>query len=236
MEQASSLVKRQRSDFAWMSNGRRRRRSTRSAAVVFAAMLCGGTPLHGEIVDWLYDVEVTAKSQAQADQRLAARSALREMLTRMTGLRNVPLSQPIVRALDSPEMYYVGYRFIQVRDDGEQRLQVNFEPESIQELVSEASLPIWSADRPRVLAWLAVREDGRIRVLDSNSDHPLAISLRQRSRQRGVPLRLPLMDLEDRELISPVSRVGRVRIFASLRFAPLCRRGGAGRTRNPAAQ
>ena len=205
MEQASSLVKRQRSDFAWMSNGRRRRRSTRSAAVVFAAMLCGGTPLHGEIVDWLYDVEVTAKSQAQADQRLAARSALREMLTRMTGLRNVPLSQPIVRALDSPEMYYVGYRFIQVRDDGEQRLQVNFEPESIQELVSEASLPIWSADRPRVLAWLAVREDGRIRVLDSNSEHPLAISLRQRSRQRGVPLRLPLMDLEDRELISPVA-------------------------------
>ena len=170
--------------------------------MVFLAVLCG-TPLHGEMVEWLYDVEVPARSQAQDDQRRAARTALREMLTRMTGLRNVPMSQPIVRALNSPELYYVQYRFIQARDDAEQRLQVSFEPRAIQELVSEAALPIWSADRPRILAWLAIREDGRIRVLDSNSDHPLAESLQQRSRQRGVPLQLPLLDLEDRELISP---------------------------------
>lgn len=173
------------------------------AAAIFLAVLCGGTPLHGETIGWLYDVEVPARSQAQDDQRHAARSALREMLMRMTGLRNVPMSQPIVRALNSPELYYVQYRFIQARDDGEQRLQVSFQPKAIQELVSDAALPIWSADRPRILAWLAVREDGRVRVLDSNSDHPLAESLRQRSRQRGVPLQLPLLDLEDRELISP---------------------------------
>jgi hypothetical protein len=202
MERTSSQVKRQKSVSAWLNNGRRWW-SSAPAAAVFSAVLCGGTPLHGEIVDWLYDVEVPARSQAQGDQRDAARTALREMLTRMTGLRNVPMSQPIVRALNSPELYYVQYRFIQARDDGEQRLQVSFEPKAIQELVSDAALPIWSADRPRILAWLAIREDGRVRVLDSNSDHPLAESVRQRSRQRGVPLQLPLLDLEDRELISP---------------------------------
>lgn len=203
MEQTSSRVKRQESVSAWVDNGRRRWWSACPAAAVFSAVLCGGTPLHGETVEWLYDVVVPAKSQAQDDQRHAARTALREMLTRMTGLRNVPMSQPIVRALNSPELYYVQYRFIQARDDGEQRLQVSFEPKAVQDLVSDAALPIWSADRPRILAWLAIREDGRIRVLDSNSDHPLAESLRQRSRQRGVPLQLPLLDLEDRELISP---------------------------------
>ena len=175
----------------------------RPAAAIFLALMCGATPLRGETVEWLYDVEVPARSQAQDDQRRAARAALREMLTRMTGLRNVPMSQPIVRALNSPESYYVQYRFIQARDDAEQRLRVSFEPRAIQALVSSAALPIWSADRPRILAWLAIREDGRVRVLDSNSDHPLAESLRQRSRQRGVPLQLPLLDLEDRELISP---------------------------------
>ena len=121
----------------------------------------------------------------------------------MTGLKNVPMSQPIVEALNAPELYYMQYRFVQDRSDPDQRLQVSFEPQAIQDLVAEASLPIWGADRPRVLAWLAIREDGLIRVLDSGSDHPLANSLRQRSRQRGVPLKLPLMDLEDRELISP---------------------------------
>lgn len=171
--------------------------------MVCSAAVCCGVSAQGEVVDWLYDVEVPARSQAGEDQRSAVRSALREMLMRMTGLENLPMSEPVVRALNSPEQYYVKYRFVQARDDEEQRLQVSFEPKAVQELVSEAALPIWSADRPRVLAWLAIRENGRIRVLDSTSDHPLAEGLRQRSRQRGVPLRLPLLDLEDRELISP---------------------------------
>ena len=175
----------------------------RRAAVVCSAALCCGTPAHGEVVDWLYDVEVPAQSQAEADQRRAAASALRQMLVRMTGLKSLPMSQPIVRALNSPELYYVKYRFIQDEDGDKQQLQVSFEPKAVQELVSQAALPIWSADRPRVLAWLAIREGGRIHVLDSASDHPLAESLRQRSRQRGVLLRLPLLDLEDRSLISP---------------------------------
>ena len=182
--------------------GNRRHRQL-FAAVVCSATICCGASSHGEIVDWLYDVEVPARSQAGDDQRSAARSALREMLMRMTGLQNLPMSEPVVRALNSPERYYVQYRFIQAQDDEEQRLRVSFEPKAVQELVSEAALPIWSADRPRVLAWLAVRENGRIHVLDSASDHPLVQGLRERSRQRGVPLRLPLLDLEDRELISP---------------------------------
>ena len=202
MEQTSSRVKRPRSVSAWWSNGRWRRWSIRPAAAIFTAILCGGAPLRGETVEWLYDVEVPAKSQGQDDQRKAARAALREMLTRMTGLGDVPRSEPIARALNSPELYYGQYRFIQARDGGEQRLQVSFEPKAILDLVARAALPIWSADRPRVLAWLAVREQGRVRVLDSNSDHPLAAGLRQRSRQRGVPLQLPLLDLEDRALIS----------------------------------
>ena len=173
------------------------------AAMIITATICCGVSAHGELVNWLYDVEVPARSQAGEDQRSAARSALREMLMRMTGLENLPMSEPVVRALNSPERYYVKYRFIQARDHEEQRLHVSFEPKAVQELVSEAALPIWSADRPRVLAWLAIRENGRIRVLDSTSDHPLAEGLRQRSRQRGVPLRLPLLDLEDRQLISP---------------------------------
>ena len=168
-----------------------------------SATICCGVYAHGEIVNWLYDVEVPATSQAEDDQRSAARSALREMLMRMTGLENLPRSEPVVGALNAPERYYVQYRFIQSEADGEQRLRVSFEPKAVQDLVSEAALPIWGADRPRVLAWLAVRENGLVQVLDSTSDHPLARGLRQRSRQRGVPLRLPLLDLEDRELISP---------------------------------
>ena len=205
MEQPPPRAKRPRAVAASLTKGRHRRWQLRAAAAICSAALCCGAPAHGETVDWLYDVEVPAKSQAEADRRSAARSALREMLMRMTGLKNLPMSEPIVRALNSPELYYVKYRFIQAEEDDKQRLQVSFEPKAIQELVSEAALPIWSADRPRVLAWLAIREDGRIRVLDSTSDHPLAEGLRQRSRQRGVLLRLPLLDLEDKELISPTA-------------------------------
>ena len=182
-----------------------RRRAYRrfSAAVAGAAAISCGALAYGEPVDWLYDVDVPAKSQSEGDRRSAARAALREMLMRMTGLATVPMSDPVARALNAPERYYVQYRFTQAGDDEEQRVRVSFEPEAVQKLVADAALPIWSADRPTVLAWLAVRENGRIRILDSASDHPLAQGLRERSRQRGVPLRLPLLDLEDRDLISP---------------------------------
>lgn len=218
------------------------------------------------MLEWLYHVETPVSSRTSADRQAAARRALDTMLTRLTGLAEVPRSPAVNAALNAPERYYQRYSF--VADADETRLAVSFAPAALRELVAEARLPIWAADRPVALAWVVVAgatpqpaaipqvstqdrppgiaiplgapqpeaaasvvpetpgalpatpatpsqmggaADGTNAhavgevVLSSTSRHPLATALRQRARQRGIEIRLPLMDLEDRDRIRPAT-------------------------------
>ena len=161
-----------------------------------------GGNAHGAVVPWLYDVEAPVASQRAADRRSASRAALREMLTRLTGLRSVPMSEPVQAALRDPGPYYVQYRFLPRNTEGEMRLGVSFSPKAVRDLVSRAALPIWSANRPVGLAWLAVVVEGTPTVLSRESDHPLVEGLRSRARQRGIEVALPLLDDQDTARIS----------------------------------
>ncbi|MYE11456.1 MAG: DUF2066 domain-containing protein [Gammaproteobacteria bacterium] len=161
-----------------------------------------GANAYGAVVPWLYDVEAPVASQGAADRRSASRTALREMLMRLTGLRSVPMSEPVQAALRDPGPYYVQYRFLPRNAEGEMRLGVSFSPKAVRDLVSEAALPIWSANRPVGLAWVAVAVEGTPTVLSAESDHPLAEGLRTRARQRGIEIGLPLLDEEDASRIS----------------------------------
>lgn len=170
--------------------------------LVEAVALPVGNLAQGAVVPWLYDVEAPVASQGAADRRSASRAALREMLTRLTGLRNVPLSEPVRAALREPGPYYVQYRFLPRDTEGGMRLGVRFSPTAVRDLVSRAALPIWSANRPVGLAWLAVAAEEAPTILSRESDHPLAEGLRKRARQRGIEIGLPLLDEDDAARIS----------------------------------
>lgn len=204
--------------------------------VAAVAVLCA-TVARGATVEWLYDVEAPVASSAPADRSAAARQALGKMLTRLTGLRELPRSDPVIQALDAPERFYQRYRF--VFDEGEAHLAVSFAPEALRDLVSRAALPVWGADRPVALAWIVVEAGagwpgppatmaagsapGRRFVLASGSDHPLAEGIERRMRQRGIEVRLPLMDLEDRGRVSPAALWNRYAYTireASARYRP----------------
>ena len=172
------------------------------AVGLVAVALPFGGPAEGAVVPWLYDVEAPVASQGAADRRSASRAALREMLTRLTGLRSLPMSEPVRAALRDPGPYYVQYRFLPGNAQGGIRLGVSFSPNAVRDLVSRAALPIWSANRPVGLAWLAVPVEGTPTALSRDSDHPLAEGLRLRARQRGIEMGLPFLDAEDAARIS----------------------------------
>lgn len=174
----------------------------RAFGLAVATAIPVGVPAQGAVVPWLYDVEAPVASQRAADRRSASRAALREMLTRLTGLRSVPMSEPVQAALRDPGPYYVQYRFLPGNTEGETRLGVSFSPKAVRDLVSRAALPIWSANRPVGLAWLAVVVEGTPTVLSRESDHPLVEGLRSRARQRGIEVALPLLDDQDAARIS----------------------------------
>ncbi|MCS5570475.1 MAG: DUF2066 domain-containing protein [Pseudomonadales bacterium] len=159
------------------------------------------------MIDWLYDVEVPVATQSSSDTRAAAARALATVLTRVTGLKVIPRNPMVTTALRNPGRFYARYRFVRkaggAKDAMDQQtvLEVGFDPRTIQDLVRSAALPIWSANRPSVLAWIVLEED--VPSLAASDDTtPWVRTIKARSRDRGLLVQLPLMDLVDRERIS----------------------------------
>ena len=167
-----------------------------------------GSPVRATVVDWLYEVEVPVEDQSRAARQEATRAALVEMLTRMTGLVDVPLNDAVSGALSDPGPYFVQYRYEQRSGEqgSEPTLIVRFAPAAISRLIGAANLPLWGANRPSVIAWLVTDEADQREVLGADSSHPVLLGLQAQARRRGIALVIPLMDLED-QLAVPAAAV-----------------------------
>ena len=165
-------------------------------------------------------------SQSDADRRRAAGTALTEVLTRVTGLREIPFGTEVDGAIRESERYYVRYGFatrdIQPEEGGDviakTHLAIRFERGALLDLLRRTGLPVWSADRPTVLAWVVLERDGALsrgargaspsqerarHVVSSTSvgaAGDVVSTMHREARRRGIVLTVPLMDLEDRGL------------------------------------
>lgn len=170
-------------------------------------LMCSCFETGADVIDWLYDVEVPVATQSSSDTQAAAARAFATVLTRVTGLKVIPRNPMVTAALRNPGRFYARYRFVQkaggAKDAVDQQtvLEVGFDPRTVQDLVRSAALPIWSANRPRVLAWIVLEEDVPI-LAASDDTAPWVRTIKARSRDRGLLVQLPLMDLADRERIS----------------------------------
>ena len=180
-----------------------------AGVLALAGWLAAG-PVPAAPVPWLYDVDVAVEGRTAAARLAVSGAALAEVLSRASGLAHVPRNARVREALGRPEAFYS--RFVFLEND---ELRIHFTPGAILGLLDEARLPVWSANRPQTMAWLVVEDGGNRRVVDG--EHPLAGALSARARQRGLVLKLPLMDLEDRMRVQPA--VVRGRLFSSLEEA-----------------
>ena len=192
------------------------KRAVAAAIAVAAAMLSLAglvvcvQPVFAVVVPWLYDVDVPVDGRTAAARTAVSSAALAEVLSRVSGLAHVPRNARVREALAGPEAYY--NRFVFLNDS---ELRIHFVPAAILRLVDEARLPVWSSNRPQAIAWLVVERGGVREIVDG--DHPLAETLTERARQRGLVVKLPIMDLEDRMHVQP--SVIRGRLFSALERA-----------------
>ena len=169
---------------------------------------------------WLYDVEVPVASQAERQR--AARTGLRELLVRITGMAELPANPEIQAALREPERYYGRFEFSMRPQPGHSEARggadndapeqmvvaLHYEPAAVLALLRRAALPVWGADRPTVLAWVAVEEHGTRRIVSAGRADGLVGSVRSRARLRGLAVSLPVMDLAD-HAVTPATVWGR---------------------------
>jgi hypothetical protein len=154
----------------------------------------------------LYTAEVLLDPDADDPREAAYRSALAEVLLRVSGSGITDDPELLDLLFPNPASYVV-----QFRPGEEDTLWVRFDGNAVEEVLRRNGQPVWGSDRPLTLIWLAVdwgqgereilgaddpeRSDDEARTIDRNR------LLRQRvldvAERRGLPVALPLLDTED---------------------------------------
>lgn len=159
-----------------------------------------------QVVD-LYRAEELVTSQSESERRAAARRALAELMQRVSGDPRAAEHQLVADAVARAQDYLYEYNYASTREtvdvDGEpvpaSRLVMKFSPTAVEDLLRSAGLPLWPANRPSVLVWLAARDGDGVHLA---GDEEARNQVRTEARKRGLPVILPLQDLEDRLALS----------------------------------
>ncbi len=155
----------------------------------------------GQKVD-IYRADTLVKSQSESERNAAARTTFSEMIVRVSGQRSA-LDHPAIKAaLPKAKNYLFGFSYKssseKITVDGKTfpavGLQLNYEPQSVEQLLRDSQLPLWPAVRPKVLVWLVAKEPAGLRLVPELIDLQ---AMQLQAQYRGLPLSFPKMDLED---------------------------------------
>jgi hypothetical protein len=155
-----------------------------------------------QVVD-VYRAEVLVASQAVGERNTAARTALRDVMVRVSGDMTVPNQPEIRTAINQAQIYLQEFSYASTDErlerDGKllpaRLLILKFSPQSIERLLRDARLSIWPASRPKLLVWSIFRDTAG--ALHRVPDEPITQALYQQATLRGLPLTLPQQDFED---------------------------------------
>ena len=190
------------------------RHSRHWIAVGLMCSLSGPAATIAATVDDLYSVRVNRSvasefGQVVRTQQEEIRFALIEVLTRVTGRLDVALEPAMADMLNNAQQFVVQSGTID-RDT----FLVTFDARALESALIAREQPIWGPERPLTVLWLAI-DDGQgerdvLAAADSIGDQSQALqALKTEFREeifaigeeRGLPLALPLMDLEDMSTI-----------------------------------
>ncbi|HHX81361.1 MAG TPA: DUF2066 domain-containing protein [Pseudomonadaceae bacterium] len=169
----------------------------------------------------LYRAAVPVLSRDDVSERQRAfRSALEEVLVKLTGRADIAQQPGLAEALRNAQPYVESFSYRSVTTGGEAAaiestggaqdrmqllLETDFYRSQIETLLESARVPLWPPNRPDTLLWLAVQEASGQRSLASigGPGSTWLTQLQEVAQHKGLPLLLPVLDLEDRRALRP---------------------------------
>ncbi len=193
-------------------------------------MLCAfyGPLVTGAQINGLYDAVSPVVGTEAVERNTAVRAAFGKVLVKVTGNRRVASRKALAADSKNASRYVQQYRYQVLsgtdnRDQPGRQLKVSFDKNELDRLLQSRGLPVWSANRPSVLVWLGLESKRKRRLMNPEIDADLRLVLEQVAAERGIPLVLPLMDLEDQGQMQVADLWGNFESnirTASRRYAP----------------
>lgn len=191
--------------------------------VACLALLALPTGAQAAIVPDLYSAQVPVADRSAQALAEGSKAALAQVFVKVSGSSGVLNSPEVKAALKSARSRV--QTFVYTSGGGADELpQVRFEFDAgyVTDLVRESGAPLWTANRPAVLAWVVLQDDNRQRFVTEDEDPDLLRALKAEFSRRGLLLQLPLLDLKDASALSAAdawSRVGSKLRSASKRYS-----------------
>jgi len=120
--------------------------------------------------------------------------ALKTVLVRVSGQRDAAMR---VGDINDPRKYVQRFGFT-----ADNMLEVGFDSASIDHLLSNAGLPIWGRERPATVVMFGADDGGGWRWLGADTPAQERDAIEKVARQRGLPLKWPVMDAQERAAAS----------------------------------
>jgi uncharacterized protein len=175
--------------------------------LLLAAAWAMPDPLMAATVTDLYLVTVPRSLEADNARADEQDRAMLEAITRITGSRALSLA-PELEPMRSAASRYVetfGYT-------PDEEAEVRFIPGSIERTLTDLNLPVWGAERPLTIFWIAVTDQFGDRALLSSGEvdpgiaygdnmrlvlEQIRTDIDDATRERGLPYVLPVLDVLD---------------------------------------
>lgn len=168
-------------------------------------------PLGAVEVATLYTAEVPLDREARDPRGDAYAAALRRVILRISGSEIASDTQLLSQLFPNPQAFVT-----QFRPGADETLWVSFDGRAIEGVLRDAGQPVWGAERPLTLVWLAVdwgrgtreiiaaddpgRTGREARSIDRN--RMIRERLLEIADRRGLPLVFPLLDTTDLQSVS----------------------------------
>ena len=172
------------------------------AYLLLALLMAGNTV--AQMVPDLHSANVPVANQGANALSSAATKALAEVLVKVSGSDHLLANPIIVNALSDAREQVQQYAYTR-NDPPEVGFTVHFEFDGgyVTDLVREAGAPLWTANRPPVLAWVVIEDEQGRHFVDRDNWPQQAQMLLEEFSRRGVPVQFPLFDLMDMAALSP---------------------------------
>jgi len=162
-------------------------RCLRSLLALLPALLIL-TPARAVTVPDLYETAQPVDGSRDA----AFVEALKTVLVRVSGQRDA--AQRVGAEVNDPRKYVQRFGFTV-----DNVLEVGFDSASVDHLLSNAGLPIWGRERPATVVMFGVEDGGgALRWLAAETPAPERDAIEKVARERGLPLKWPVMDPQER--------------------------------------
>lgn len=161
-------------------------------AALVACLLAWAGPASAVTVPGLYSAEVPVSSTSAGALREGYADGLRQVMVRVSGSRDVLERDGVEDLLGDAESMLLSYQVGST--GGQSRLQMSFGAVGVNRALASIGAPVWGANRPLTLAWVAVEDRGDRNLLTSGADNAGSAwrgAFQAAAAVRGLPVTFP---------------------------------------------